>query len=207
MTLHDSLHAMTKGELIASYKAMINVDESEDSANEEGFGVYSDNESLEDEEVELPAPEPDSDGPEGSELEEVHEVDPVFEEEEVGYELPPSPEREVLFTPMKPPTKNAKRNARRRILKNIRQKQQEHEENKTRIKSDYKQKTGRISAFKRLEPPTSSTEIMSDSDSKAGRRSDNNNDNKRRRESQESVEEVDSLGRKLPKNKQKHQRN
>jgi hypothetical protein len=200
---------MPKGDLVKSIEAMIDVgeSESEDSANEEGFGGYSDHESLEDGEAELPAPEPDSDGPEGSETEEVHGVDPVFEEEEVGYDLPPSPEREVLFTPMKPPTKNAKRNARRRILKNIRQRQQEHEENKTRLESDYKQKTGRISAFRRLEPPTSSTEIMSDSDSKAGRRSDNNNDNKRRRESQESVEEVDSLGRKLPKNKQKHQRN
>jgi len=205
-TLHDSLHAMTKEQLIASYKEMINVNESEDSANEEGFGGYSDHESLEDGEAEYPAPEPDSEGPERSETEEVHGVDPVFEEEEAGYDLPPSPEREVLFTPMKPPTKNAKRNARRRILKNIRQRQQEHEENKSRAESDHKQKTGRVSALsaRRLEPLTTSTELMSDSDSKAGRRSDNNNDNKRRRESQESVEEVDSLGRKLPKNKKRN---
>jgi len=190
---------------------MIDVGESDDSANEECFGVFSEAESVEDEEEELPAPESDSDDPRGSEPEEAYEADPVFpssnEEEEEGQELPPSPEREVLFTPMKPPSKNAKRNARRRIQKKIRRDQLQHEENKTRTESEKKQRTDRIDPFKRLGPQTSSTEIMSDPDARAGRRPDNNNENKKRRESRESVEEVDSQGRKLPRNKQKYQRN
>ena len=209
VTLHDSLHAMPKGDLVESIKAMIDIGESDESANEECFGVFSEAESVEDEEEELPAPESDSDGPRGSEPEEVYEVDPVFpsSNEEEGHELSPSPEREVLFTPTKPASKNAKRNARRRIQKKILRDQLQHDENKTRTESEKKQRTERINPFQRLGPPTSSTEIMSDSDARAGRRPDNNNDKKRRRESQESVEEVDSQGRKLPTNKHKYQRN
>ena len=57
-------------------------------------------------------------------------------------------------------------------------------------------------------PPTSSTEILSDSDARAGRRPDSNREKKkRRRESQDSVEEIDSQGRKLPRATNKHQRN
>ena len=207
LLLHDSLHATSKGDLIKSLKAMIQIDGSEESENEECFGVYSEAESEEDEEEELPASESDSDGPRGRKQEEEYEVEPVFpsSNEEETHEPSPSPEREVTFT--QSASKNARRNARRRQQKKILRNQVQHDASKTR--TDLKKKHGseRKDPFLRLGPPTSSTEILSDSDARAGRRPDNNNDKKRRRESQESVEEVDSQGRKVPTNKYKYQQN
>ena len=51
---------------------------------------------------------------------------------------------------------------------------------------------------------TSSTEIMTDSDARAGPR--NSKEPKSRRESQESIQELDSQGRKVPTNKHRNRR-
>ena len=159
----------------------------------------------------------------GEDYEEDSELDPAFEssghEYEDTQENSPSPERDVVFSPEKPITKPARKNARRRRNEKIRkdrEDREDYEETKKRIGIDRRIGRDKKNPHLRLgpptnnqrRPPTSSTEILSDSDARAGRRTDGNREKeKRRRGSQESVEEVDSQGRKLPRARTKHQRN
>ena len=156
----------------------------------------------------------------GEDYVEDSELDPAFESSGHEYEEnSPSPERDVVFSPEKPITKTSRKNARRR--KNLkahkaREEEQDYEETKKRIGFDRRIGRNKKNPHLRLgpptnnqrRPPTSSTEILSDSDARAGRRPDSNREEKkRRRESQDSVEEIDSQGRKLPRSTNKHQRN
>ena len=170
-----------------------------------------------------PATESDPELLRGEEHEEDHELETAFQSSEYEdedaletREYSPSPERDVSFPPVKPISKNARKNARRRHNQRIHKDQEQYEENKKRI--DIKRRIGRDkkNPFLRLgpetnnqrRPPTPSTEILSDSDARAGKRpNDSQEKKKRRRESQESVEEVDSQGRKVPWAKYKNQRN
>ena len=159
----------------------------------------------------------------GEEYDEDHELEPAFESSEhededklETREDSPSPERDVAFTPEKPISKNARKNARRRQNQRIYRDQEHYEETKKRI--GFERRIGRHKKNPHLRldpainnqrrPPTSSTEILSDSDARAGRRPDGSQKTKkRRRESQESVEEIDSQGRKMPRATNKYQRN
>ena len=156
----------------------------------------------------------------GEEYEEEYEPEPAFEssehEDEETRENSPSPEREVTFTPEKPISKTARKNSRRRQNQKIYNDQKHYEETKKRI--GLERRIGRNTKNPHLRlgpatknqrrPPTSSTEILSDSDARAGRRPDDGQEKKkRRRESQESVEEIDSQGRKMPRAINKYQRN
>ena len=158
----------------------------------------------------------------GEEYEEYYELEPAFESSEhededmrETRENSPSPERDFAFTPEKPISKTARKNARRRQNQRI-YKDEHYEETKKRI--GFERRIGRNKKNPHLRlgpatnnqrrPPTSSTEILSDSDARAGRRPDGSQKTKkRRRESQESVEEIDSQGRKMPRAINKHQRN
>ena len=87
----------------------------------------------------------------------------------------------------------------------------EYEENKKKIDIKRRLYTKKKHPILRIDTqrraPTSSTEILSDSEARADPRPVKHKDqSKRRRASQESVEEVDSQGRKLPKNKNKYRR-
>ena len=155
----------------------------------------------------------------GEEYEEDYEQEPVFESSEHDDEdmlETPSPERDVTFTPEKPISKTARKNARKRQNQKIYKNQEHYEETKKRIGLERRIGRNKKNPHLRLDPatknqrrpPTSSTEILSDSDARAGRRSDSSQKtNKRRRESQESVEEIDSQGRKMPRTTNKYQRN
>ena len=155
----------------------------------------------------------------GEEYEEDYEQEPVFESSEHDDEdmlETPSPERDVTFTPEKPISKTARKNARKRQNQKIYKNQEHYEETKKRIGLERRIGRNKKNPHLRLDPatnnqrrpPTSSTEILSDSDARAGRRPDGSQKtNKRRRESQESVEEIDSQGRKMPRTTNKYQRN
>ena len=156
----------------------------------------------------------------GEDYEEDSELDPAFEssghEYEDTQENSPSPERDVTFSPEKPISKTARKNARRRQNQKIHKVREDYEETKKRIGLEKRIGRNKKNPHLRLgpptnnqrRPPTSTTEILSDSDARAGRRPDGNREKeKRRRGSQESVEEVDSQGRKLPRARTKHQRN
>ena len=159
----------------------------------------------------------------GEEYEEDYEQEPVFESSEhededmlETRENSPSPERDVAFTPEKPISKTARKNARRRQNQRIYKDQEHYEETKKRIGLERRIGRNKKNPHLRLDPatknqrrpPTSSTEILSDSDARAGRRPDGSQKTKKRRhESQESVEEIDSQGRKMPRTTNKYQRN
>ena len=159
----------------------------------------------------------------GEEYEEDYEQEPAFESSEhededmlETRENSPSPERDVTFTPEKPISKTARKNARKRQNQKIYKNQEHYEETKKRIGLERRIGRNKKNPHLRLDPatknqrrpPTSSTEILSDSDARAGRRPDGSQKtNKRRRESQESVEEIDSQGRKMPRTTNKYQRN
>ena len=136
-----------------------------------------------------------------------YELDPEFQstedEETESCDESPPPEREITFTPAKP-TKNARRNAKRRKQQKLQRRQDEYEENKKKIHIKRRLYSSRKNPFLRIgpQPQTSSTEILSDSEARANPRSEKEKDkSKRRRESQESIEELDAQGRKVPKNK------
>ena len=186
--------------------------ESEDNETEESTEVFLKGSS--EDEIELP----DS----GSEFEnlrsgeEEYDLEPDFDlepylqpqEEEEPHEPPPSPEREVSFTPLRPSTKNARRNFRRRIA-NKKQRNQDNEDKKRReinerLRSKRKKSKLQSSNLRSQRAQTSSTEIMTDSDARADSR--NSKEPKSRRESQESIEELDSQGRKVPTNKHRNRR-
>ena len=156
----------------------------------------------------------------GEVFEEEHELEPAFESSEhedyETREYSPSPERDVTFTPEKPISKTARKNSRRRRNQKIYKDKEHYEETKKRI--GLKRRIGRDTKNPHLRlgpvaknerrPPTTSTEILSDSDERAGRRPDGGQEKKkRRRESQESVEEIDSQGRKMSRAINKYQRN
>ena len=159
----------------------------------------------------------------GEEHEEYYELEPAFESSEhededmrETRENSPSPERDFAFTPEKPISKNARKNARRRQNQRIYKDQKHYEETKNRIGLERRIGRKKKNPHLRLgpatdnqrRPPTSSTEILSDSDARAGRRPDGSQKTKKRRhESQESVEEIDSQGRKMPRTTNKYQRN
>ena len=158
----------------------------------------------------------------GEEYEEDYELEPVFEsseheDEDIRENSPsPSPERDVTFTPEKPISKTARKNARKRQNQKIYKNQEHYEETKKRIGLERRIGRKKKNPHLRLDPatknqrrpPTSSTEILSDSDARAGRRPDGSQKTKKRRhESQESVEEIDSQGRKMPRTTNKYQRN
>ena len=109
----------------------------------------------------------------------------------------PSPERNVTFTPQS--TKNAKRNATRRRRKRLQKNQHQYEEQKKKTTIKKRLYGSKKSAHLRLGPPPKNThsEKKSYPEAKA---------DARRRDSQESIEEVDSQGRRLPKNKKTHHR-
>ena len=172
------------------------------------------------EDLEEPAPESDPELLRGEEHEEDHMLEPDFQsseyEDEDAQEHSPSPERDVTFTPEKPISKTSKRNARRRHNQRIHREQEQYEETKKRIGMERRIGRNRKNPHLRLgpetsyqkRPPTSSTEILSDSEARAGMRPDEKLEKKkRRRESQDSVEEIDSQGRKVPWAKYKNQRN
>ena len=144
-----------------------------------------------------------------SEYEE-HELEPDYQpsEEEELYVPSPSPEREVTFTPQPSTTKNARRNFRRRQAKKNQQHQDHHNASGRRIEINerHRSKRGHQKPKRSTPPraPTSSTEIMSDSDARADSR--HSKQSKSRRKSQESVEELDSQGRKVPTNKYRNRR-
>ena len=141
---------------------------------------------------------------------EEQELDPDYQlsDEEDLYDPSPSPEREVTFTPPPSTTKNARGNFRRRQAKKIQQHQDHHNTNGRRIEINERHRSKRgHQKPKRSTPPrahTSSTEIMSDSDTRTNPR--HPKQPKSRRESQESVEELDSQGRKMPTNKHRNRR-
>jgi hypothetical protein len=161
----------------------------------------------------------------GEEYEEDYEQEPAFESSEHEDEdmletrensPSPSPERDVTFTPEKPISKTARKNARKRQNQRIYKDQEHYEETKKRIGLERRIGRNKKNPHLRLDPatknqrrpPTSSTEILSDSDARAGRRPDGSQKTKKRRhESQESVEEIDSQGRKMPRTTNKYQRN
>ena len=143
---------------------------------------------------------------------EEHELEPEYqpseEEEEELYVPSPSPEREVTLTPLRSTSKNAKRNLRRRLSKKNQRYQDQHNASGRRIEINerHRSKRGHPKLQRSTPPraPTSSTEIMSDSDARANSR--HSKQPKSRRESQESVEELDSQGRKMPTNKHRNRR-
>ena len=158
----------------------------------------------------------------GEEYEEDYEQEPVFEsseheDEDIRENSPsPSPERDVTFTPEKPISKNARKNARKRQNQKIYRNRENYEETKKRIGLEKRIGRKKKNPHLRLDPatdnkrrpPTSSTEILSDSEARAGKRPDGSQKTKKRRhESQESVEEIDSQGRKMPRTTNKYQRN
>ena len=186
---------------------------SEGSETEESTEVFPKDES--DEEIELPDSESEVEYLRSEDQE--HELEPEYQssEEEELHEPSPSPEREVTFTPLRSTSKNAKRNMRRRQLKKTQRNQEQYNANKRKI--DIKERLWSKRKHPRLRPgtqsstpqraPTSSTEIMSDTDARADPRPAKHHDQlKRRRESQESVEELDSQGRKVPTNKYRNRR-
>ena len=103
----------------------------------------------------------------------------------------------VTFTPQS--TKNAKRNATRRRRKRLQKNQNQYEEQKKKTTIKKRLYGSKKSAHLRLGPPpkNTNTEKRSYPEAKA---------DARRRDSQESIEEVDSQGRRLPKNKKTHHR-
>ena len=117
-----------------------------------------------------------------------------------------SPDREVSFTPPSTSTKNARRNFSRRRTKK-KQRQQDSADKKRREISERlrskREKTKLQNSVSRP-LPTSSTDIMTDSDDRASNR--NPREPTSRRESLESIEELDSKGRIVPTNKYKNRR-
>ena len=153
-----------------------------------------------DEEAEIPNTESEEETLRDDE----HENEPMLEPEyqssdnEEIRDHTPSPEREVTFTPQS--TKNAKRNAIKRKQKRLQKTQNRYEEQKKKTTIKKRLYGSKKSAFLRIGPPppkNTHTENQTDSDAKA---------DARRRESQESIEEVDPQGRRLPKNKKTHHR-
>ena len=209
---------------IAKFTA-INENWTQDKPKEDGKAEESDTEAEgtkeADEDPKEAASESDPELLRGEDYEEDSELDPAFESSEHEYEdtheNSPPPERDVVFSPEKPISKTARKNARRRKNQKIyKDQEQDYEETKKRIGIDRRIGRNKKNPHLRLgpatnnqrRPPTSSTEILSDTDARAGRRPDGNREKKkRRRGSQESVEEVDSQGRKLPRAITKHQRN
>ena len=151
--------------------------------------------------------EPDS-GAESDNLrgtEEEYDLEPEFDHEHDIQPQDDDPEREVSFTPLLPPTKNARRNFRRRRA-NKKQRTQDNADKKRReinerIRSN-RDKRKPLNPIRQARTP--STEIITDSDDRASAR--NTRKPKSRRESQESIEELDSKGRKVPTNKYKNRR-
>ena len=179
---------------------------SEEYETEESTEVFLKGES--DEEIELPDSESEFENLRSGDQE--HELEPEYQssEEEELYEPSPSPEREVTFTPLRSTSKNAKRNLRRRQSKKKQRNQDQYNANGRRIeiKESHRSKRGhpKLQGSTPQRAPTSSTEIMSDTDARADPRPSKKL--KRRRESQESVEELDSQGRKVPTNKYRNRR-
>ena len=184
---------------------------SEGSETEESTEVFPKDES--DEEIELPDSESEFENLRSEDQE--HELEPEYQssEEEEPHEpiltrvvtIEKAPEREVTFTPLRSTSKNAKRNMRRRQLKKTQRNQEQYNANKRKI--DIKERLWSKRKHPRLRigtqsstpqrAPTSSTEIMSDTDARADPRPAKHHDQlKRRRESQESVEELVLPGQK-----------
>ena len=183
-----------------------NVEDQEGSADQDV--------SESDESIEVRPPESDTEQLRDDEQE--YELNPEFysseseEEEEVEFHELASPEREVTFTPAKP-SKRSRHNPRRRKQKRIQQDQVQHEETKKKLHIKSRLYKSQKSPFLRIgpqqKPPTTSTDILTDSDDRMAKQTGNHKDQqKKRRSSQESVEEVDSRGRKLSKNKTKYRR-
>ena len=179
---------------------------SDEYETEESTEVFLKGES--DEEIELPDSESEFENLR-SEYEE-HELEPEYQpsEEEELYVPSPSPEREVTFTPLRSTSRNAKRNFRRRLSKKKQRNQDQHNANGRRIEINERHRSKRghpkPQSLTPQRAPTSSTEIMSDSDARAEPR--HSKQSKSRRKSQESVEELDSQGRKVPTNKYRNRR-
>ena len=181
---------------------------SDEYETEESTEVFLKGES--DEEIELPDSESEFENLR-SEYEE-HELEPEYQpsEEEELYVPSPSPEREVTFTPLRSTSKNARRNFRRRIAKKKLRNQDQYNADKKRMEINERlwSKRGKSklqsSTLRPQRAPTLSTEILSDSDARADPR--HSKQSKSRRESQESVEELDSQGRKVPTNKHRNRR-
>ena len=182
--------------------------ESEENETEESTEVFPKESSGDEIEV------PDS-GAESENLrsrEEEYDLEPEFD---LKHDLQPqeeephlSPEREVSFTPLHPSTKNARRNFRRRRA-NKKQRIQDNADKKRReinerLRSKREKPKLQNSKRRSLRAQTPSTDIMTDSDDRASIR--NSKEPKSRRESQESIEELDSKGRKVPTNKYRNRR-
>ena len=184
-------------ENIESGSERFTVSETEESVEIEVFPPKM----TSDEEAEIPNTESEGENLRDDELELDNEpmLEPEFQssDDEEIRDRTPSPEREVSFTPQS--TKNAKRNATRRKRKRLQKSQNQYEEQKKKTTIKKRLDGSKKSAHLRLGPPPKSThsEKKLYPDAKA---------DARRRDSQESIEEVDSQGRRLPKNKKTHHR-
>ena len=181
---------------------------SEEYETEESTEVFL--KGASDEEIELPDSESEFENLRSGDEE--YDLEPEYQprEEEEPYVSPPSPEREVTFTPLRSTSKNARRNFRRRIAKKKLRNQDQYNADKKRMEINERLRSKRekskllSSNLRPQRAQTSSTEIMTDSDARADPR--NSKEPKSRRESQESVEELDSQGRKVPTNKHRNRR-
>ena len=178
--------------------------ESADDETEESTEVFR-KESSGDDSV-VPDSGAESDNLRGTE--EDYNLEPEFDHEHDIQPQDDDPEREVSFTPLLPPTKNARRNFRRRRA-NKKQRTQDNADKKRREINErlrHKREKSKLqsSNLRSQRAQTSSTDIMTDSDDRASTR--NSKEPKSRRESQESIEELDSKGRKVPTNKYKNRR-
>ena len=175
--------------------------ESADNETEESTEVFP-KESSGDDSV-VPDSGAESDNLRG--IEEDYDLEPEFDHEHDIQPQDDDPEREVSFTPLLPPTKNTRRNFRRRRA-NKKQRTQDNADKKRReinerIRSN---RDKRKPLNPKRQARTPSTEIITDSDDRASAR--NSRKPKSRHESQESIEELDSKGRKVPTNKYQNRR-
>ena len=181
-------------------------EESENEPEDPGRAVYVEEseESVEAEpkngsEEEIELSESDVEILRGYEQEQ--EIELEYKPSEYDEYLEQSPEREVFFKTTK--SSNANRNRRRRNRRKLAREQEEKHVTERIDTSHPKMRLGTPKPSQQR-APTSSTEIVSDTDARAEPRSARNYDAKRRRESQESVEELNAQGNKVPKNKKRN---
>ena len=161
-----------------------------------------------DEEAEIPNTESEEENLRDEDLDNEPILEPEFQssvDEEIRDQTP-SPDREIIITPQS--TKNARRNATKRRRKRLQKSQnyQEEQKKKTTIKKRlYRPKK---SAFLRIGPPppkNTHAENLFDPDVRVDAHPIPPRDKpKGRRESQDSIEEVDPQGRRLPTKKTHH---
>ena len=168
--------------------------------SEESIEVAPKNET--DEEIKLSDSESEVEVLRGEEQEQEIELEYEPSEDEEFQEQ--SPEREVFYKTSKPST--ASRNKRRRQKRKLARDQEQKHVTERLDTRHPKMRLGTPNAS-RQRAPTSAIEIISDTDTRADLRpAKKNYDAKRRRESQESVEDLNTKGTKVPTNKKRNRR-